>query len=34
MKADEATLRDLYTKREIEPEQTDEEWTPKEKNYL
>jgi heterodisulfide reductase subunit C len=34
MKADEATLRDLYTKREIEPEQAAEEWTPKERTYL
>ncbi len=34
MKADEATLKDLYTKREIEPEQANEEWTPKEKTYL
>jgi hypothetical protein len=34
MGADEDTLKDLYNKREIEPEQADETWTPKDKTYL
>jgi len=34
MKSDEGTLRELYTKRETEPEQADEEWTPQEKTTL
>ena len=34
MDADEDTLKKLYNEREIEPEQTDENWTPKEKQYL
>ena len=34
MAADEGTLKDLYNKREIEPEQADEDWTPKDKTYL
>jgi len=31
---DEERLKDLYNKREIEPEQGDEDWTPKDKTYL
>jgi len=31
---DEERLKDLYNKREIEPEQADEDWIPKEKTYL
>jgi len=34
MKADEETLKKLYTARENEPEQADEFWTPKDKTYL
>ncbi len=34
MGTDEETLKDLYNRREIEPEQADEEWTPKDKAYL
>ena len=34
MDADEDTLKKLYNEREIEPEQADENWTPKEKQYL
>jgi heterodisulfide reductase subunit C len=34
MKTDEETLKKLYTAREIEPEQADEYWTPKDKTYL
>ena len=34
MKTDIDTLKKLYTAREIEPEQADEEWTPKDKTYL
>ncbi|OGP75507.1 MAG: 4Fe-4S ferredoxin [Deltaproteobacteria bacterium RBG_16_49_23] len=34
MKADEETLKTLYTAREMEPEQADEDWTPKDKTYL
>jgi hypothetical protein len=34
MDTDEETLKDLYNKREIEPEQADEYWTPKDKMYL
>ena len=34
MDTDEETLKKLYTEREIEPEQGDESWTPKDKTYL
>jgi heterodisulfide reductase subunit C len=34
MDTNEETLRDLYNKREMEPEQVDEEWTPKDHTYL
>jgi hypothetical protein len=34
MDTNEESLKDLYNKREIEPEQGDEEWTPKDKTYL
>jgi len=34
MDTDEETLKKLYNEREIEPEQADEEWTPKDKTYL
>jgi len=34
MGTDEGTLKDLYNKREIEPEQAEEDWTPKDKTYL
>jgi heterodisulfide reductase subunit C len=34
MNTDEETLKKLYTAREIEPEQADEYWTPKDKTYL
>ncbi len=34
MDADEGTLKDLYNKREIEPEQAEEDWTPRDKTYL
>jgi ferredoxin len=34
MDTDEEALKNLYNKREIEPEQADEDWTPKEKTYL
>ena len=34
MGADEETLKDLYNKREVEPEQADEDWTPKDKTHL
>jgi heterodisulfide reductase subunit C len=34
MDADEETLKDLYNKREIEPEQADEDWIPKDNTYL
>jgi hypothetical protein len=34
MAADEESLKRLYTEREIEPEQADEDWTPKDKTYL
>jgi len=34
MDADEDTLKKLYNEREIEPEQADENWTPKVKQYL
>ena len=34
MDANEETLRDLYNKREMEPEQVDEEWMPKDHTYL
>ena len=34
MDTDEETLKRLYNEREIEPEQADEEWTPKDKTYL
>jgi hypothetical protein len=34
MGASEDQLKDLYNKREIEPERADENWTPKDKMYL
>jgi len=34
MNTDEETLKKLYTAREVEPEQADEYWTPKDKTYL
>ena len=34
MKTDIDTLKKLYTAREIEPEQADEGWTPKDKTDL
>ena len=34
MNTDEDTLKKLYNEREIEPEQADENWTPKDKTYL
>ena len=34
MSTDEETLKQLYTSREIEPEQTGEDWTPKDKTNL
>jgi heterodisulfide reductase subunit C len=34
MDTDEETLKNLYNKREIEPEEADEDWTPKDKIYL
>jgi heterodisulfide reductase subunit C len=34
MDTDEETLKKLYNEREIEPEQADENWTPKDKQYL
>jgi len=34
MDTDEEGLKDLYNKREIEPEQGDEDWTPKDNTYL
>jgi len=34
MDTGEETLKNLYTAREIEPEQGDEYWTPKDKTYL
>ena len=34
MDTDEDTLKELYTKRELEPEQGDESWTPTDKTYL
>ena len=34
MDTDEEGLKDLYNKREIEPEQADEDWIPKDKTYL
>jgi len=34
MNADEETLKKLYTAREVEPEQADEYWIPKDKTYL
>jgi heterodisulfide reductase subunit C len=34
MDTDEETLKKLYNERETEPEQADEEWTPKDKTYL
>jgi ferredoxin len=34
MDTDEEALKDLYNKREIEPEQADEEWIPKDKTFL
>jgi len=34
MDADEEALKKLYNEREIEPEQAEEDWTPREKTYL
>jgi len=34
MKVDEESLKEFYNKREMEPERTGEEWTPKDKTYL
>jgi hypothetical protein len=34
MNTDEETLKKLYTTREVEPEQADEYWTPKDKTCL
>jgi heterodisulfide reductase subunit C len=34
METDEDALKNLYNKREVEPEQADEDWTPKDKTYL
>jgi len=34
MDRDEETLKKLYIDREIEPDQADENWTPKDKKYL
>jgi hypothetical protein len=34
MDTNEESLKDLYNKREIEPEQAAEDWTPKDKTYL
>ncbi len=34
MDTDEEALKNLYNTREIEPEQADEDWIPKEKTYL
>src|SRR4030043_393845 len=34
MDTDEGGLKDLYNKREIEPEQAGEDWTPEDKTYL
>jgi len=34
MDTKEEELKNLYNKREIEPEQADENWTPKDKTYL
>jgi ferredoxin len=34
MDTDEETLKSLYSAREIEPEQAEEDWTPQEKIYL
>jgi hypothetical protein len=34
MDTDEETLKTLYTEREIEPEQGDESWAPRDKTYL
>jgi heterodisulfide reductase subunit C len=34
MDAEEEILKNLYNEREIEPEQADEDWTPKDKTYL
>jgi len=34
MDTDEEALKNLYNGREIEPEQADEDWIPKEKTYL
>jgi Fe-S oxidoreductase len=34
METDEETLKKIYTAREVEPEQADEFWTPKDKKYL
>ena len=34
MDTEEETLKNLYTAREIEPEQAGEDWTPKDKTFL
>ena len=34
MKVEEDALKELYNKREMEPERTGEEWTPRDKTYL
>ena len=34
MGSDEETLKKLYTAREIEPEQAEEDWVPKDNTYL
>jgi ferredoxin len=34
MDTDEEALKNLYNAREVEPEQADEDWTPKDKTYL
>jgi heterodisulfide reductase subunit C len=34
MDTDEETLKNLYNEREIEPEQADEDWVPKDSTYL
>jgi hypothetical protein len=34
MDTDEDTLKKLYNEREIEPEQAEENWVPKEKTFL
>jgi ferredoxin len=34
MDTNEEELKNLYNAREVEPEQADEDWTPKDKTYL